>query len=357
MKKIIFYLFFIVCFSLFGQEEVETKILFTHENDLFGFINNNDENYTGGFSLELQFPEIDFIQPFFKLYNSKNIQRISLAGAGYTPQNLETNKPVIGDRPYASFAYLGYGLISINKYGTVLSSELNIGFMGLSGPGKVQSWIHDSKFFKLITDRPVPEGWHNQIANGGALMINYNFKYSTKFNNHLSDIEINENINKKIKYFDTALQLGLDLGNYMTNLNLGLYIDVFNLNNNTSLEYDSSSTIQKNIIKEKSKFKSVVLNPTRDNSKKFKMNLFFKPNIRFAIHNSTLEGLLFNDNSIYKIPSEEVKRILFEFSTGVNLNFKKRWLLRYSMSARSREFKGGKSMHYWGGVTIGYEFN
>ncbi|MGJ8744190.1 lipid A-modifier LpxR family protein [Polaribacter sp.] len=345
MKKLIFCFIFFSCNFLWSQENVATKIIFTHENDLLGFINNDDDNYTGGFSFELQRAELNFIQPFFKLANAKNIQRITLAGAGYTPQNLAASAPIIGDRPYASFVYLGYGLISIHKNGAVLTSELNIGLMGLSAPGKLQSWIHSSKLFKAITDRPVPEGWHNQIANGGALMVNYNVKYSF---NLIKNKE--KEAERNISYFDPSFTVSADLGNYMTNINLGLYLDLFNLNNNPSLEYDNRA-IQKQLNLE-----NIDLKKSENNVplKKFSMNLFFKPNLRFNIYNATLQGLLFNDSSIYKIPASEVKTFLFEFNTGLNFNFNNKWLVRYTLSARSREFKGGKSMHYWGGLTIGY---
>ncbi|TDQ28586.1 lipid A-modifier LpxR family protein [Tenacibaculum caenipelagi] len=320
-------------FLLFFSFICNAQIFITHENDFLA-IDNKDENYTGGLNIELLFEKFNFKQPFYELKDSYNMQTISLGGVGYTPQDLTSVIPVIGDRPYSSLVYLVFGKNSIKLDNSEsISSKFLIGNMGGSGPGRVQYFLHDVNF--LGSARPNPLGWHNQIGYDGSLVLNYNVRYLKRLNKKLTP--------QSSFFKNTSYTVGVDLGNYMINLQGGFFVDIVNLNSYPTLGYRNI------MIPTKSNFKSNYIE-----KKNFRGSFFINPFVRIVGYNSTLEGLMFNDKSVYTIPHSEVNRVLFEFNTGIRLLLWERFHLKYTFTARTQEFTGGKKMHYWGGVTIGY---
>ena len=132
-----------------------------------------------------------------------------------------------------------------------------------------------------------------------------------------------------------------DLGNYMINLQGGLKFDLFNYRMGYLQDYNPS-------------LPTIMFNETSAEKKRWlRFNFFVEPDIRFAAYNATLEGLMFNDHSIYKIDHKDVNRILFEISGGLNVLLWDVVYLKYTLWGRSQEFSGGKSFHSWGGVTLG----
>lgn len=134
----------------------------------------------------------------------------------------------------------------------------------------------------------------------------------------------------------------VDIGNYMINLQSGIKFNLINYNSTVLQEYTPEPQVL-----------LTGAQPITAPNKSFRFNLFVEPHVRLAAYNATLEGLMFGDNSISKIPHNEVKRFLFEINAGVNLTLWDILYLRYSFYGRSREFIGGKAFHTWGGITLG----
>lgn len=316
--------------SLFTKAE---QVFLTHDNDVFA-IENEDENYTGGLNLEVVLDKFNFKQPFFELKDSYNLQNISVGGVGYTPQDLVSTTPVKDDRPYSSMVFFSFGKTSIKLDNSEsLTSKFYIGNMGGSGPGRVQYFLHDVNALGSV--RPNPQGWHNQIGYDGSLILNYNIRYLRRFKKEQS---ANNSFFKNMSY-----TLGADLGNYMVNFQGGFFLDVVNINSYPTLGYKNI------VVPTKSNKKSIY-----SEKKKFRANLFLNPFVRVVGYNSTLEGLMFNDNSVYKIPHNDVNRLIFEFNTGISIIGWDRFHLKYTFTARTKEFNGGKKIHYWGAVTLGF---
>jgi hypothetical protein len=332
MKKIVLTLLFPIVMLSQGKEGFQT--LLSVDNDFLG-VNNKDENYTGGAKLEVQFPALKFWQPFYKFKNENCIQinRIGFGGTAYTPQDLVSIDVVSGDRPYASLLFLNFGLNSYDLINSQsIQSELIIGNMGSSAPGNAQAYIHENKWFG--SERPVPLGWDNQIGYNGSFILNYNLRYlkSLKF------FSTNSNSND-FNWVQTNLVGKFDLGNYMINLQGGFKLNLINLNSTILNDY------YPNIIG---------FVPVESTYKKVRFNVFIEPNVRIVGYNATLEGLLFNDKSIYKIEHSDIRRVLFELNTGFNLQLFDMFYFRYSFFGRSQEFEGGKPFHSWGGITLGF---
>ncbi|MBL0341253.1 MAG: DUF2219 family protein [Bacteroidetes bacterium] len=176
MKKwLITSILLFICKLLFSQGVEGYQANLTIENDILGY-RNEDENYTGGIKLEVLTPGLKckYLVVFpFRNKADLNLQRYSFGGTGYTPRTLEFSEVQYDDRPYASLVFLSFGNISFFKKLNFLQSDIYVGFMGLDGPGNVQSYIHENHWFG--TTRPVPQGWHNQIADSlNAFVVNYN---------------------------------------------------------------------------------------------------------------------------------------------------------------------------------------
>ena len=338
-----------------GQADKGFQVLLTHENDVLA-PSNRDENYTGGLKLELSAPSFKLKwQPFLKFSNEKAaIQRFSLGGTAYTPQDLAKSMIVSRDRPYASLTYLGLGRDSYSgEMQQHFSSELLIGGIGLPGPGNFQSYLHRIHF--LGSTRPVPQGWRNQVGYNGSLVINYRTKFEKLlYHSHqslndelpelLPDYETSGSgaYIKNFEFFQCYWNVAAELGNYMSNLQAGLALNLLNINNAATLNYEPG--IPK-VIGKTTPVSSI---------KKIRFNVFINPSFRFVAFNATLQGLMFNDKSIYTIPAKQVQRILFELHAGANLLLFDRIYLRYAFSLRTKEFRYGKPVHNWGGITIGY---
>ncbi|MEO5893685.1 MAG: lipid A-modifier LpxR family protein [Ferruginibacter sp.] len=316
-----------------GQGTGGLQVLLTVDNDFFGF-DNKDESYTGGAKVEVLVPGLKLKWvPFYKFKGESaiNIQRFAVGGTAYTPRDISVESVIKGDRPYASLMFLSAGNNSYSKNRKwIMQSDIVIGVMGARGPGSAQAYIHSHHWFG--SERPVPKGWNNQIGYDGSFVANYNTRLQKKI--------VGTGHNNGFEWLQLNLTGRLDLGNYMTNIQPGVKLNLLNWNTGILQEYSPDILTLNNVS-------------VAGSGKIIRFNIFAEPQVRFAAYNSTLEGALFNDHSIYKIEHSNVKRILFEINGGANLLIGDILYIRYSFYGRSREFKGGKPFHTWAGITVG----
>lgn len=333
MKITIVLLFLYSLSGVMAQGKAGFQVLLTHENDFLA-IDNKDENYTGGLKLETLFKEIKWkVSPFLKYKgeNALNISRIGLGATAYTPQDLKSESIVRGDRPYASLLFLNFGNNSYHiQRKEMIQSEIILGIIGTSIPGNAQAYLHENHWFG--SQRPIPKGWNNQIGYHGSFIINYN----TRFQKTFFSKETSEN---DFKWLIVNGVGKLDIGNYMIHAQGGFKLNLLNWNAN--LLQDNYPNLET--------FLKLEASP-----KKVRFGLFAEPTVRFVGYNATLEGLLFNDHSVYTIDHSDIKRVLFEINAGFNLTLYDVFYLRYSHSGRTREFDDGKLFHNWGAVTLGF---
>lgn len=159
-----------------GQTPQGFQIMLTHEND-FLTPANKDENYTGGIEMEILIPDKRNIKrtPFFKFKTDSSIAvyRFSAGATAYTPQDLDTDQIVYGDRPYSSLLYGSLGSLAYSYKRDLrvqISSELILGAMGTPGPGNAQAFLHERHV--MGSTRPIPLGWDNQISFDGKFVVN-----------------------------------------------------------------------------------------------------------------------------------------------------------------------------------------
>jgi hypothetical protein len=303
--------------------------------------NNQDDNYTGGARAEI----ITNMLPVGRywllnpLKGSIISQSIFWGITIFTPQDLASSDVVRGERPYASYTFLGMGFTSTNpKMTKKFLSELTAGNIGGHTAGNVQTTIHRDHW--AGSTRPIPQGWHHQIADGGAFAANLRLRLESKFP-----------VKSKIRKFSSGgtfqwVQMSwrneVNLGQYYGNYSTDARFYLFNLNSQWGEREDEPVTVG-------------LLNATPKHRIRF--YTFFTPRVKWQFHNTTLTGKLLGKSSEYTLPSAEVKPVLFEYDFG----FQFRWsVLRvgYTLFGRSKEYKAeNKKLHNWGGLYLGIVVN
>lgn len=144
-----------------------------------------------------------------------NFTRYKVSGTVFTPEDLTRYDVVYDDRPYSFL--LNYGVQQITafaiggskKVNYSESTELSIGVWGLDIGEDVQTFI-----YKHISGSPIPNGWSNQISDGGepSFLLGRTQKWK-KFEYSLKDsvlIDVTTSVNTSIGY-QTHVQAGIDI--------------------------------------------------------------------------------------------------------------------------------------------------
>jgi len=170
------------------------KGIFQYEldNDAFaGFTVGEDRNYTMGTGLSVGVPSWNswsifgpnflLLKGIWRLGNPETAwsperlhqltPTLSFGSIGFTPEDLAEPQPVWNDRPYASPLWLGTSSRFLDtQTGYTHSLSLHYGILGIG----VAAWVQ-TLFHTIHPIRPIPEGWHNQISQGGepTFLIRY----------------------------------------------------------------------------------------------------------------------------------------------------------------------------------------
>jgi hypothetical protein len=320
--------------------------LFTENDFLSPLAKNEDDNYTGGLKLELVFKtnglfsNTQFLKnrlPRKTLYHT-----LAFTGTAFTPRNLAEASVVKDERPYASVLAFSIGsqYKSAKNSKTRFGYELMGGMMGKSAAGEVQGKIHRHEILSFVnTNRADPQGWKNQIAYGGAFVMNL------KLNQDWLLVQSKEKANDKyFMPFRLSLRNTLNAGNYLINSTHGLRLNMLNK------QYDFDNEIAPPEIT-----KFVRVKPIQK-PRVFSFSLYAEPRVKINVHNAGLTGKLLSKPSVHTIYTNSFKGtltpLLFEYEMGFVIRYY--WFqLGYSLNGRSKEFSvQNKNMHHWGGVYL-----
>jgi hypothetical protein len=98
----------------------------------------------------------------------------------FTPHNVTSILPVVGDRPYASLFFLSQGRRYVLPESSVAyDSALTVGALGLEAAEAVQKTLH------RLTNNAKPEGWQHQISAGGEPTARYSLARQQLIGQHL----------------------------------------------------------------------------------------------------------------------------------------------------------------------------
>lgn len=174
----------------------DERIILVIENDMWGSP-PTDRNYTMGASymgsqkgipkncpaLKL-LGELSFVNQLTGI-NDKGFQNDMqsnwvIGSSAFTPKDITSSAPSFQDRPYASLLYFGTGYRTVPKLNAVITeTQLRLGILGTSFARVVQTGIHRW----CCADR-LPQGWDNQIGDGGSPTFLYHMRRLKPFINH-----------------------------------------------------------------------------------------------------------------------------------------------------------------------------
>jgi len=281
---------------------------FNYDNDYFS---GTDENYTQGYSLELVAPFLEK-NPANYLFlipeNSKVKYGLAIEHIGFTAPIIGSPEIQFGDRPFAAAIMLkSFAITTDTLARSRLTSSLNLGLIGPGAFGKeMQVGIHE------ITGNTIPQGWRNQIKND--VVINYELAYEKQLFRAGDYVSLQSNSTARVGTLFTNASIGL-------NTNIGLINSAFSEN------------------KKKSKFQLYGYSQVLGN---------------LIGYDATLQGGVFNKDSPYTIPAEEITRLTGQFNYGLILKSRTLYF-EYSRTVLTREFDTG-SPTKWGGIRIGFTF-
>lgn len=292
----------------FRNMESQSYFRFNYDNDYFAA---TDKNYTQGYSLEFVAPGLiknPVNHLFFRSETSINRYGIVLEHIGFTPRNIKSPEIQVGDRPFAAAIMLKSFMISNNgEKRSRFTSSLSLGLIGPGAFGKeMQVGIHKA------TGNVIPQGWRNQISND--VVLNYEMSYEKqlfRFGN----------------YFSVQSNSNLQAGTLFTNASVGFNSVAGIINSPFSSE----------------------------EKQKFQLYLYAQPLVKIVGYDATLQGGLFNRDSPYTIPTEEVERVVGQVNYGVVFKINN-FYLEYTRTSITREFETGNSDN-WGGIKLGFGLN
>lgn len=279
-----------------------------YDNDFFA---NSDQNYTQGYNLELVTPHLSK-NPLNKILIQKKGLRIqnglSIEHMGYTPINIGADSVLRTDRPFAAAIMLKNFVTTTDTIKDFrIVSALSLGVIGPTAFGNaMQTAIH-----KAI-DGVIPQGWPNQIQDD--FVINYELGYEKKLLELNNSFVLSSNSTVKLGTLFSSASLGF-------NAQFGAFNHIFSNNNR---------------------------------KRKFQFSIYTQPLINFIGYDATLQGGVFNKNSIYTVKDSEIERVTLQLKYGVVIKIKTLFL-EYSQSIISKEYSYGYATD-WGGVKIGWLF-
>jgi len=298
----------------------------------------NDRNYTMGFGLSISGVDnskgvLASSRDWFDKYlmtstddSSTIIESMHTTTYGmavYTPDDLENEFVIQGDRPYASLLYVSNSKLKAYKKGESTETTFMIGVLGLDVAKEIQEFAHNN----LNASNEKPLGWDNQISEGGELTALYSVKKKTL----VSSCYVANKMSSDISY-----SLSADVG-YMVNAAIGLdmrwgYIGTpYYLHTTTPVSnYNYYSCYDCKV---------------HDNY------FFLNFGLRAVAYNATLQGQ-FRDSKL-TIDSQDVENITFETSLGWVYSLNSEWKIAYAINYKSKEFKGSEAEdHLYGGLYL-----
>lgn len=285
-------------------------------NDILFFPEQTDRYFSNGVSLDYAAP---FIRksPVRYLHIGHKNQQPSVAGlllnqSMFTPEDLSADSIVEGDRPYASYLLLeNYHVFVHSEKKLKVRSSFGLGVIGeIAQGGFMQNFIHS-----LTPNSDSVSGWEYQIAND--FLITY-----------LVDIEKGIVSNEYFQFNVGAKSMVGTLYDYIQGygyFQVGLFEPYF--------------STPENLPK----------------SKSYQLYGFVKFNWTYMFYDATLQGGVFNDNSPYVIPAEDIIHARRGYEAGVSACYKSIFA-SFGWIHQTEEFVDSKQ-HSWGYFSVGWRFN
>ena len=243
---------------------------------------------------------------------------------GFTPEDISISEPNRDDRPFASLVYVSSTEEQLNeRQDEAIITTLTLGILGTSFVGEAQESIH------RILDNDLPQGWDNQISDGGEPT----FKYSIA----------KQNLLFSGGSFELKRNLQASLG-YITEVSSGLSFRTGKFHNSwLSFNPDLTSYGEKS-------------NAVRRSIALSEHYFWAGAAVKIRAHNTFLQGQ-FRDSSV-TYDFDELNHAILESWAGYTMNFTNGFNISYYIRGHTTEVKsgGGRRNLVWGGILFGRNF-
>lgn len=313
MRYILVVILCIITLDSIAQQKLSKEISLVTDNDLYVSI-NRDRYYTSGIFLSYR-----HLSNTVNKNLEKRIIEWQIGHKMYTP-----NKPIVlniteHDRPFAAYLYGSLNIKRVYKKNKILNTSLQIGTIGSNAKGdEIQNFIHQFYGYREVI------GWKHQIKN--AFGLNFGTEYVRFLGNDKSNT--------------------LDLS-WVSSGNIGtIYTDI-----STGLNFRFSFIPLQN-IKNSIAFNTNLNDTNTSYKREIESFFFFKPTLRCAIYDATLQGSFLN-------PSSEVTKELIPFVFDMEFGFKftaNRFNFGYIFNYNTTKSKGLRYTHgnNYGTIIVNY---
>lgn len=264
--------------------------------------------------------------------------------SAFTPDDLGIRDPIQDDRPYTSLLFVDVQRRALRLDGELaLTTELSMGLYGLSLGKGFQRWVHRKTQGDDGTP-VIPEGWDNQISDGGEPTL----RYGVRAQRNLTCL----------KFFDAQVSAQGNVG-YYTNVGAGAAVRVGHVVSNW-WQFDAKRILQDTVpmgvinamgTGSASRSESTSGCDARPDSR-WEAYLWAGGNVTAWGYNGLLQGQFRHSN--VQVSHDELERLVLDYTLGANFGVKtsRRWhQLSLAFSKRSPEADfGTRRSHQWGGI-------
>jgi hypothetical protein len=309
------------------------------DNDLWTG-QSTDRDYTGGLGFTLsgqrvqQYPVsidswrsgLDQLLGISQLFHDSDVVTFHSQQYGmmlFTPDDIENDKPVYDDRPYASLFFLSNSeFIVSTDSDTAFVSRLTVGFLGLGAAESIQKGLHSP------IGSTVPNGWQYQVSDGGE---------PTAMLSYAGQKNLSADISNQFK-----LEYEANAG-FITDMNAGF-----------SWRWGRISSPWWTFNPYQTKYLQQSMPVFANNNSAGSNNEFFVyagTRINLRLYNAFLQGQ-FRDSEV-TIASDQMQRLVAEAWLGISYRFNNNYILSAFVRGHSEEFKGKNSRGAsWGGLVL-----
>lgn len=304
-----------ISINAFAQGAYKNEFGFKSDNDAY-LMYGQDRYYTNGLML------------YFRHATDQNklgerlekfTYEITAGQKMYNPKGGNVPRKSDQDRPFAGYLYAGAGANFFYKKEAVLKTSIELGTIGpRSKAEQVQKFLHKTVGFYEI------QGWEYQIPNEWT--ANATIQYSKLIHRAKHD------------HLDFSFDSYIQGGTVFSGAGVGIVFRAGAINQLFQSAFTQSSI--------GTRIKSAKL----VTSESF---FYAKPQINYILHDATISGSLFNDNSPVSYP---VKPLVFAQQFGFMYSGR-RFTVELGLTFKSREVESTAKAHQYGSISMFYKFN
>ncbi len=240
---------------------------------------------------------------------------------GFTPEDISISQANPNDRPYASLIYLSSSREQIDLVDNVAwKSTLTLGALGLAIVGELQNVVHEA------TNSERPQGWDNQISDGGELTGRYVVARQKYIEGFSDNLEVKSTVQASLGYLTEA--------SWSLSFRKGRIHSPWSSFNPELASYGEKSSHS-------------------SNSKPVNEHYFWAGvALKARVYNAFLQGQFRNSAVTYE--HNQLNPVLIEAWAGYTFAFKQGYRISYVLRGHSSEIREGAGDRnlLWGGIII-----